>query len=188
MARSNKLSVQWGTAQFNRFIADFLNATGADTSTALKKFTFDLMNRVILRTPVATGRARAGWTAAGKELGIKVPRPKLKPGDKGGPIDEGEYEEHLEGDRQWIRVANNVDYIMDLEYGHSKQAPFGMVRISMAELRSQDTLLTDIMEMYQARWGGIASGKRAKIQGNVLGDAFGQIKNMELPARRPKPT
>lgn len=186
MARPNKLSVEWSTVQFNSFISDFIKATEADTSVVLRKFALDLMTRVIFRTPVDTGRARAGWGAAGKALGINVPKPTLKPDDKGGPIDEGEYEENLTGDRQFIRVANNVNYIMPLEYGHSKQAPFGMVRVSMAELRSNDTLLTDLMEAYQARWGGIAGAKRSQIQGDVLGAAFSQIKNAELPARRSK--
>lgn len=38
----------------------------------------------------------------------------------------------------WI-VGNRVEYIVRLEYGHSKQAPSGMVRIALKEL-SRDYL------------------------------------------------
>ena len=31
------------------------------------------------------------------------------------------------------RIFNNVEYIVVLEYGHSKQAPHGMVRITLRE-------------------------------------------------------
>ena len=34
----------------------------------------------------------------------------------------------------YIYWTNGVDYIRALEYGHSKQAPRGMVRITLAEL------------------------------------------------------
>jgi hypothetical protein len=185
MARSNKVSVEWNNQQFNKFIADFIRQTGADTALVLRKFALDLVSRIVMRTPVATGRARAGWAAAGKALGIDVPRPRRR---KAGepPYDPGEYEEKLTGDRQFIRIANNVDYIMPLEFGHSAQAPFGMVRISMAELRSNQDLATELMQQYQSSWNNLGSAKRYKVQGNVLRDVLGQVKNLELPARRPK--
>jgi hypothetical protein len=37
---------------------------------------------------------------------------------------------------KWVEIINGVEYVIYLEYGHSKvQAPYGMVRISMRELR-----------------------------------------------------
>lgn len=61
----------------------------------------DLDNQVISGTPIDQGRARAGWSAAAP--------PKI------GKI---------------YKMTNNVEYIIPLEYGHSQQAPQGMVRVA----------------------------------------------------------
>ena len=58
------------------------------------------------RTPIDTGNARAGWE--------RFPPGTSEPGTQ-----------------QWI--FNNVPYIVVLEYGHSRQAPNGMARITAAE-------------------------------------------------------
>lgn len=182
---ANKLSIEWSNEKFNKFIQDFIKQTGADTSLVLRKFMFDLMNRVIARTPVATGRARAGWSAAGNALGIKMPKPnRRKPGDPA--FDVGEYEEQLDGPKQFIRVANNVDYILPLEYGWSKQAPAGMVRISMAELRSGQDLTTALMEQYQDSWGELSGKQRYKTQRKMMSGLMNEVKNMDLGPRRAK--
>lgn len=55
------------------------------------------------RTPVDTGRARAGWQIA-------------KP------------------DKYTALIYNSVEYIVYLEYGHSQQAPRGMVRLTAKEI------------------------------------------------------
>jgi hypothetical protein len=181
----NKLSIEWSTKKFNQFLQDFIKQTNADTSLVLRKFMFDLMTRVIYRTPVATGRARAGWTAAGNALGIKIPKPNRRaPGD--AAFDLGEYEEKLTGPKQFIRVANNVDYILPLEYGWSKQAPAGMVRISMAELRSGRDLTTELMEEYQDSWGELSGKMRYKTQRKMMSGLMSEVKNMDLGPRRPK--
>ena len=51
------------------------------------------------------------------------------------------------GDR--IGVVNNVEYIRALEYGHSQQAPQGMVRVTVAQ------------------WPAIVREVAAKVAGNV---------------------
>ena len=52
------------------------------------------------------------------------------------PVDTGEarkgWKRAVVGD--YIYWTNGVDYIRRLEYGHSKQAPNGMVRITLADL------------------------------------------------------
>ena len=185
MAGVSKLSVEWNVKQFNLFIHDFIRQTQVDTSLVLRKFMFDLMTRVIARTPVATGRARAGWTAAGQGIGIDVPKPqRRKRGDE--PFDYGDYEEQLTGANQFIRASNNVNYILPLEYGWSKQAPAGMVRISMAELRSGKDLTTALMDEYQSSWGSLGGKQRYRIQRKMLSSVLGNVKNMDLGSRRKK--
>jgi len=36
---------------------------------------------------------------------------------------------------QVVWISNNVDYIEELEHGHSWQAPHGMLAVTVAELR-----------------------------------------------------
>ena len=67
-------------------------------------FANEALARIMNKTPVDTGRARAGWRVA--KTG------KLK-----------------------FTVFNTVHYIIYLEFGHSKQAPRGMVAITIQELK-----------------------------------------------------
>jgi len=63
----------------------------------------EVFRRVTLRTPVDTGKARAGWYY------------KAKPDQ--------------------FTIRNNTNYIVYLEYGHSQQAPAGIVRITLKEIK-----------------------------------------------------
>lgn len=102
-----------------------------------RKITFDLFTKITLRTPVDTGRARAGWDVTVGEPTAYVP-PEGTYGDK--PFPEGV---QINGE-QPSYVVNNLEYIEALEHGHSKQAPAGMVRISMLEVQAEieDVLAT----------------------------------------------
>jgi len=68
------------------------------------KLIFRFLNGVIQKTPVDTGRARAGWR-------------------------------YTKDSKTEATVYNPVHYIVYLEHGHSKQAPHGMVRLTMQEIR-----------------------------------------------------
>jgi hypothetical protein len=74
---------------------------------AIKGLSFDFLSRVQQLTPVDTGRARAGWR-----------------------ISQGKNENEM-------IVYNGVEYVVFLEYGHSRQAPQGMVRVSLAETKNK---------------------------------------------------
>lgn len=69
-------------------------------------FVTETLVAVRSRTPIDTGTARAGWQ--------RFPEGTSEPGTT-----------------QWI--YNDVPYIVVLEYGHSRQAPEGMARITAAE-------------------------------------------------------
>ncbi|HHZ69082.1 MAG TPA: HK97 gp10 family phage protein [Methylococcaceae bacterium] len=74
-------------------------------------------NRVIKRSPVDTGRFRGNWfTWINEESeGALLPVTKsLQIGDTLG-------------------FTNNLPYSLPLEFGHSDQAPSGMVRVSVAD-------------------------------------------------------
>lgn len=70
--------------------------------------------RIKRRTPIDTGRARAGWL-----------------------LDDASVYHYRGATRVRIKITNAVPYVRYLEYGWSKQAPAGMVRISLLELEQR---------------------------------------------------
>lgn len=85
---------------------------------------FAMSRRILLKTPVDTGEARTGWS-----FGV---------GGEGTPS-EGDTLNAILVAIEPMKVGqlgfflNKVPHIIPLEYGHSKQAPSGMVRISVAQ-------------------------------------------------------
>lgn len=110
------------------------NGTVEKAELATKAIAMELFKNVILKTPVDTGRARGNWTAS---IGSPVSDVKQHT-DKGGESTISQVIEKVDdiklGDT--IYLSNNLPYIGKLEYGSSKQAPEGMVRISMQEIKN----------------------------------------------------
>lgn len=110
-----------------------------------KAIVINAFSRIVSRTPVDTGRARASW-----QFGVGV-EPK-------GVAPEGEHPEMKVQGRRAIRsaiaeelekieaapagvlwyIANHLEYIEALEAGSSKQtAPYGMLGLTLNELRNE---------------------------------------------------
>jgi hypothetical protein len=92
-------------------------------------------------TPVDTGNARAHWTPS---LNTPVPSALSTPDPSGAtPLNRmvDVLSDFQLGDAIWL--TNGVDYIRALEYGHSRQAPLGMVAPMMA---SAQLLLDHVVE------------------------------------------
>ena len=104
---------------------------------------------------VDTGRARAGWYASVQGLGgsfdfnsrVDPGNSKVSQGKR-----EGSFIDKTKGVLdKYVVLINGVDYIVFLEYGHSKeQAPVGMVRISMRKLRGVMPKMID--EVFISEW------------------------------------
>jgi len=98
----------------------------------------DLMNRIVLKTPVDTGRARGNWQLTQRspaedmvpETSAKVSSSETPPSAILKEAEQTASGAQL-GDDIWI--SNNLPYIEALEEGHSQQAPHGMVALSLAE-------------------------------------------------------
>jgi hypothetical protein len=142
------------TKNFNKHINQFLKRSNLSTNTVLKKFAFDLLNRIIgnvggRKHPVLTGRARAGWYVAINKVGGSetVSTPEQQEGYALGKFTDhtGTFVD------KWIEIINGVKYIIFLEYGSSSQAPAGMVRISMREL-SQGKLPKELSKEFLKDW------------------------------------
>lgn len=119
------------------------------------RITLDLFRRITKRTPVDTGRARASWDAkvgtpstwippekkksvAGKgktRLGTGLDGAKLGSGAASGgkAKDISGTIADIDGTKI-VWITTNLDYMQYLEKGSSKQAPAGMVLLSIAEV------------------------------------------------------
>lgn len=87
-----------------------------------------LHQKITLGTPVKSGRARANWFMA-------EGAPRLDTTDSTTQVQPPA----LTG-KSVIFITNSLPYIVPLEHGHSRQAPHGMVRRSIAEVQASLSL------------------------------------------------
>jgi len=101
--------------------------------TVIQKITMEAFERVVLKTPVDTGRARANWSPS---IGAPTAASYPERMDKSGGVSiaaaqRAAFDWNCIGS---IFLCNNVNYILPLEYGSSRQAPAGMVRVTLGEI------------------------------------------------------
>lgn len=148
--------------QFNRDLLAESESMVQEELVLFHKFvTLNLLRRVVLKTPVDTGRARGNW-----QVSIGVPSSGTNGSvDKSGQgtIAQGQQAVSTLLPFTQVFISNNVEYIEVLEYGKfvppnpgpskdtrkgrtgevlveggfSTQAPKGMLRVSIEELRTE---------------------------------------------------
>jgi hypothetical protein len=109
---------------------------GVTAGQALKKVSLDLWTEITRRTPVKHGYAQANWhlTQGTPSQEISpVPNPKFEGVIPPPPQPDVS---GIDG-TQDIFVINNLPYIEPLEHGHSKQAPSGMVAVSIEAVKAR---------------------------------------------------
>ncbi len=98
----------------------------------IRKALFDLLQEIIRTTPIDTGRARASWV-----LDVNFNDFALPPGDY-----NISFEKAVPEAMSWLPksdyyvIYNNLEYIVALENGHSKQRPNGFVAQALAAFAS----------------------------------------------------
>jgi hypothetical protein len=98
----------------------------------VRKIGFDMHSRIVQRMPKETGRATAN-----QQISINsLPSDSVLEFDKSGNATISKGSAALASFKlgDTIFLYNNVEYILSLEYGHSKQAPAGMFRITFEEV------------------------------------------------------
>jgi hypothetical protein len=142
-------------SKFTLDISKFAEKAGAEADKFVRKVCLDLTTSIVLKTPVDTGRARANWQtsintpAAGvinfsADAGSGITAPKQSTASMKAIADATALLKQAPGNVFWI--TNNLPYIGVLEFGSyspgpktiggfSRQAPNGMVRISINELK-----------------------------------------------------
>ena len=109
-------------------LKEFEKMTNQKADKVFRQTCLQLSNDIIFDTPVDKGRARGNWfpeidsydTSTGEELGGDKSLQRVI--NKVASLEIG----------NTFTLSNNLNYIVPLEYGHSKQAPVGMVRKNLA--------------------------------------------------------
>mgnify|MGYP000508773078 CR=1 FL=1 len=122
--------------KFHINLTRIVEKTKARIDTVVQKITLDIFGNIIIMSPVKTGRFRANWTASMNGYGSGVYE----------TVDPGGFETSTKmaavvmnaGSGKIVYLVNNLPYAYRLEYeGHSKQAPHGMVRVTVAEFQQR---------------------------------------------------
>lgn len=92
-----------------------------------------LFTSVVYSTPVDTGLARGSWWPS-KNDPVMGGAQRIDP--TGAEVTRDIQKVVMSAQlTDVLFMMNNVEYIVELEYGHSKQAPEGMVRSNVAKVR-----------------------------------------------------
>lgn len=123
-------------ARFRTDLKRIIEKTKDKTNLFVRKLVLDLDRRVILKSPVDTGRFKANW-----QIGYGTPDIEtVETLDKSGSLTMAKHQAEVSSKilaGSVIYITNSLPYAYRLEYeGWSKQAPSGMVRTTLAELNS----------------------------------------------------
>lgn len=119
---------------FELQIAKFVAKANGNIDLVVRKIALDVFTRVIVKSPVLTGRFKGNWQVAIES----IPEGTLALDDKEGTATIAKVTAEVLGLKggQIIYLVNNLEYARPLEWGHSKQAPGGMVRVTIEEFNA----------------------------------------------------
>jgi len=106
-------------------ISTFAKETNIKFDKVVRKVTIDMTRELVIATPVDTGLARSSWF-----FGLTRPTNVGESASKNGAPSISrclEFTANLKAGGVHF-IANNLPYIMALEFGSSTQAPNGMAR------------------------------------------------------------
>lgn len=114
---------------FTVSLQKFAEKAGANADKVVRKTVLDIGSRLVLRSPVDTGRFRGNWfyseAAPSEKSTLSVNPAEVQ--------DIGQLPAQATGMVHYI--TNNLPYAWRLENGYSKQAPAGMVGLTVVEFQ-----------------------------------------------------
>lgn len=119
---------------FTLQIGEFAAQAKENAQQVVRKVAGDVLAKVVLRTPVDTGRARANWVTTYGNPSTVTRNDTDRTGQ--AAILKGQATIRRATEGETIYILNSLPYAIPLEYGHSKQAPFGMVRLTVTEFQT----------------------------------------------------
>ena len=131
LARVNA-EVASSIADFNKLLTESVDIAKDLFVEFQAKIVLELFTRIVLKTPVDTGRARGNW-----QLSLRSPAEAVLSDTQASAnqiIEAGIAKLNTLGFGDTVWISNNLQYITFLEDGSSTQAPTGMVKVSLAEI------------------------------------------------------
>ena len=135
-------------ASFADQIAKFKAKTMHDASKAITEIRIGVSDSIINKTPIDTGFARGNWQSSiGSPIKSEITRFDREAGfaptgGDGISLREAQEVAETEADKDFY-LTSNAEYIMNLEFGGSDQAPHGMVRVTVADFQN---IVNDIVK------------------------------------------
>jgi hypothetical protein len=118
--------------KFNNAVDRFIHRARDGAQQRTRAVAVALLSRVIDRSPVDTGRFRASWNiVSGEDADLSVA--KEGKNDGSGVMAKSVA---LQLTNAYV-VSNNLPYGPALEAGYSKQAPQGVVRLSIIDVKTK---------------------------------------------------
>lgn len=122
-------------AAFKSSFAKLLKSAGDKADLVVRKTMLELQNGMIEKSPVLTGRFKGAWQAgvgsANTSETSRVDKTPLGDFDKVGASLATQEVLKSWKPGQTIWLTNSMPYAKRLEYGWSKQAPSGVVRLTV---------------------------------------------------------
>jgi hypothetical protein len=113
---------------------------GLDVATVTRRVALDLHKKIVIKTPVDTGRARASWTLNPGEPDRTIAPEGTELTPEAATQQALQQQAKVANTKPYeaIFVSNSVEYIVPLEEGHSPQSPpHAMVAGSLAEVEAE---------------------------------------------------
>ena len=117
---------------FQKQMAEVNQRVKAGELEARKEIALEIASRIISRTPVDTGEARANWNI-GLQANDTDTSHEPDPTGQSAVTRAHENLAVMTSNQTQIFITNALPYINRLEHGHSGQAPNGMVQVTLAE-------------------------------------------------------
>jgi hypothetical protein len=122
---------------FKLDISKFIDKTSKTADAQVRKICLDLVTGIVLKTPVDTGRARANWFTS---IGNPTDNITESTDASGSSTIAGSLGAISKAPGNVLWITNNLPYIYRLEFeGWSRQAPAGMVRVTVNDITRQLT-------------------------------------------------
>lgn len=118
-------------AAFKANFAKLLKRAGDKADLVVRKSALALGQSLVDKSPVDTGRFRANWQYGSQRVNTDTG----SAADGSGRSAMGRIATEIANWKagQTIYLTNSLPYARALEYGHSKQAPQGMVRLTVMD-------------------------------------------------------
>ena len=131
--------------EFKADLAAFAKEMNVEFGTVVKKVAFDLLGKIVARTPVRSGRARGSWIVS-----LDSPSEDMLPegeysayqeatgaANQAQSVAQGELADLAANPYRQIFIVNNLPYVEKLNGGSSVQAPASFVELSVAEVEAE---------------------------------------------------